>query len=94
MGRRLILSRGAPTEKEDPAEGQPAVKVGVRGRALTFLRPAGTGVFSDKRVSVQTDGEFLDKGSPIRIIRIEGNRVFVEAADPAENIKMQKEQQT
>jgi membrane-bound serine protease (ClpP class) len=94
MGRRLILSPGAPTEEKDSAEEQPSLEVGTEGVALTFLRPAGTGMFGERRISIQTDGEYLDKDSPIRIIRIEGNRVFVEAAGPAENTNMQKEQQT
>lgn len=94
MGRRLILSPGPPGGNRDSAGEQPSLEAGVEGRALTFLRPAGTGVFGDKRVSVLTDGEFLDKDCSIRIIRIEGNRVFVEAAGPEENTNMHKEQQT
>jgi len=94
MGRRLILSPGDSGRVKVSAGEPSSLEVGTEGIALTFLRPAGTGVFGEKRVSVQTDGEFLDKDCPIRIIRMEGNRVFVEAAVPGENINSQKEQQT
>ncbi|WP_319559913.1 NfeD family protein [Marispirochaeta sp.] len=95
MGRRLILSSG--TGKEDIMEknGLEHINVGGEGVSLTALHPAGTAVFGEKRVSVQTDGEFLDKNCPVRIIRIEGNRVLVELADPVKYTPdKQKEQQT
>lgn len=47
------------------------------GIAKTVLRPAGTGMFGDKYVDVVTEGEFLTKGTAIRVIRIEGARVVV-----------------
>ncbi len=52
--------------------------MGKSGMALTYLRPAGHGLFEGERIDVLTDGEFIAAGTPIRIIRVEGARIFVE----------------
>lgn len=52
--------------------------IGRAGRALTDLRPSGTGEFEDERFDVVTAGEFIEKGNPIRIIETHGNRIIVE----------------
>ena len=52
--------------------------MGKSGMALTYLRPAGHGLFDGERIDVLTDGEFIAAGTPIRIIRVEGSRIFVE----------------
>lgn len=59
-----------------PAERGSAV--GKRGVALSMLRPVGRGRFEGETLSVMTRGEFIDKGRPIRIMRVEGNRYVVE----------------
>jgi membrane-bound serine protease (ClpP class) len=35
-------------------------------------------VFDGKRIQVLTEGEFIAQGTPVRVIRVEGARVFVE----------------
>jgi membrane-bound serine protease (ClpP class) len=54
--------------------------VGQSGEALTALRPAGTAKFGEQRIEVQTEGEFLAVGTPVRAIRVQGARVIVRAA--------------
>ena len=51
---------------------------GAIGTAASYLRPAGIGAFEGKRVDVLTAGEFIQAGTPIRVTRIEGARIFVE----------------
>lgn len=51
---------------------------GAIGTAASFLRPAGIGAFEGKRVDVLTEGEFIQAGTPIRVTRVEGARIFVE----------------
>jgi len=51
--------------------------LGARGRALTILRPAGTGEFLGKRIDVVTMGEFIELGKEIEVIAVEGGRVIV-----------------
>ncbi|MBV8432682.1 MAG: ATP-dependent Clp protease proteolytic subunit [Candidatus Eremiobacteraeota bacterium] len=54
---------------------------GLRGRtgtAVSYLRPAGIAEIDGRRVDVLTQGEFIPQGTPIRVARVEGARVFVE----------------
>jgi membrane-bound serine protease (ClpP class) len=51
--------------------------VGKEGTTLSPLRPAGIAIIGGKRVDVVTDGEFLEKNIPIRVLSVEGARVIV-----------------
>ncbi|QQS34683.1 MAG: nodulation protein NfeD [Ignavibacteriales bacterium] len=51
--------------------------LGKDGVALTTLRPAGTAEISDKRVDVVTDGQYVEKGAKIKVIKVEGVKVVV-----------------
>jgi membrane-bound serine protease (ClpP class) len=51
---------------------------GQTGTAVSFLRPAGIASIDGRRVDVLTSGEFIAQGTPIRVVRVEGARVFVE----------------
>jgi len=53
------------------------------GTAATDLRPAGTGLFGDERVDVVSDSEWIEAGTPIRILTSEGYRHVVRRVDPA-----------
>jgi membrane-bound serine protease (ClpP class) len=48
------------------------------GAAVSFLRPAGIASIDGRRVDVLTEGEFIAQGTPIRVVRVEGARIFVE----------------
>lgn len=53
--------------------------IGRTGVALTELRPIGTAVFDDERVDVSTDGEYIDKGTPVKVVRADNMKVVVRA---------------
>ena len=55
--------------------------VGKTGIALTPLRPAGTVRVDDKRLDVVTAGDFIVRETPVKIINVEGSKIFVEAID-------------
>lgn len=57
--------------------------VGKTGVALTPLRPAGTIRIDDKRLDVVTVGDFIVRETPVKIINVEGSKIFVEAIDEA-----------
>jgi len=50
---------------------------GQVGRSLTHLRPSGKALIGGERVEVQTQGEFIEKDRPLRVVRVLGNKVFV-----------------
>ena len=57
--------------------------VGKTGIALTPLRPAGTVRVDDKRLDVVTAGDFIVRDTPVKIINVEGSKIFVESIDEA-----------
>jgi membrane-bound ClpP family serine protease len=82
-GKRLFLG----SSEAGFASGEEGLDswVGKEGKAMTTLRPAGMIEIEGKRVDVVTGGEYLKKGTPVRVIRVDGNRVVVaEESAPAE----------
>ena len=55
--------------------------IGKSGTALTPLRPSGTARIENKRVDVVTAGDFIPQNSDIKVIEVEGSKVFVEAVE-------------
>jgi len=55
--------------------------MGQAGRAITALRPAGTAMIGNSRVDVVTEGDFIDKDTPIKVVEVEGMRVVVRRAE-------------
>ncbi len=51
--------------------------LGRLGTAQTELRPAGAAMLGDRRVDVVSDGHFIAKGTPVKVVDISGNRVVV-----------------
>lgn len=51
--------------------------IGAEGIALTTLRPAGTAEINGKRIDVMTDSEYVEKGSKIKVLKVEGIKVVV-----------------
>jgi membrane-bound ClpP family serine protease len=54
------------------------------GTTHTPLRPSGTAVINGKRVDVVTEGGMIERGTPIKVVAIEGMRVVVRGISPAE----------
>ena len=52
-------------------------KIGDIGIAMTFLRPSGKVKIKDEIFDVVTEGEFIKKGIPVKILAIRGNRIIV-----------------
>jgi membrane-bound serine protease (ClpP class) len=51
--------------------------VGMVGKAITDLRPSGTGLFGEERIDVVSESEWITEGTPIRIVSAEGYRHVV-----------------
>lgn len=45
--------------------------------SLTDLRPSGMALFEDKKYDVVTEGEFIEKGNKLLVIKVEGIRIVV-----------------
>ncbi len=49
------------------------------GAAITALRPCGTAEINGRRVDVISEGAMVEKGTPLKVVAIEGMRVVVRA---------------
>lgn len=47
------------------------------GTAFTQLRPSGIALINGQRVDVVTEGSLIEKGTPVKVVGIEGMRVVV-----------------
>lgn len=83
---RLMLDTAETAESGYTASKRNDELVGLRGTAGTPLRPAGIGVFDDRRLNVVARGQFIDKGSPIVIAESHGSRIVVESPDDMETV--------
>ncbi|MEA4824443.1 MAG: NfeD family protein [Clostridiaceae bacterium] len=77
LSRTLILK-----DRTDAASGFSGTDdlrtlVGHTGTALTVLRPSGSADFNGVRLDVVTRGEFIEPGTPLEVIEVEGNRIVV-----------------
>ena len=81
--RRLALSAVMDTESGYHSAGSEDFQgyLGKSGTALTPLRPSGTARIGSNRVDVVTVGDFIAKDSTIKVVEVEGSKVFVEAVE-------------
>jgi membrane-bound serine protease (ClpP class) len=83
MGRRLVLATELPSTSgyASAPEGDRRW-LGRRGTTASPLRPAGIATIEGERVDVVSEGEFIDVGQPIRVVRVDGNRIVVRLTEP------------
>jgi membrane-bound ClpP family serine protease len=58
-------------------------QVGEQGVAASDIRPEGKAVFSnDRRTNVYSMGEFISAGTPIEILRIQHDKIYIKPINP------------
>ena len=77
LNKNLVLSHSL-----DKASGYIGTEdleyfLGKEGRTITTLRPAGISDFDGVRLDVVSDGEFIQKDIPVRIVSVQGRRIVV-----------------
>jgi membrane-bound serine protease (ClpP class) len=78
FGRRLVLQTELGVgEGFAPTAAADLMWLGKRGTAASTLRPAGIATFEGDRVDVVSDGEFIEAGDPVTVIKVDGNRIVV-----------------
>jgi membrane-bound serine protease (ClpP class) len=83
--RRMVLAApGAGTAAGGPAAAERDSLVGKVGVSVTVLRPSGKGRIGEKLIDVVTEGDFVDEGAWVRVVKVEGNRVVVRPAEEEE----------
>ncbi|MBN2579093.1 MAG: hypothetical protein JXB10_08890 [Pirellulales bacterium] len=78
---RLILAPPDETEQETIGRRELLVDfenlLGKQGRTTTPLYPAGKARIGDALIDVIADGEMIDRGKPVEVVEVRGNRVLV-----------------
>ncbi len=78
FGRRLVLETELTAREGFASEPETdRAWLGKRGTTVSTLRPAGIADIEGERVDVVSDGEFIDAGDPITVVRVDGNRIVV-----------------
>ncbi|MDR2630437.1 MAG: nodulation protein NfeD [Spirochaetaceae bacterium] len=81
---RITGTAGGPLRSEDVPSGEEAEGLedyrslaGKTGIAATTLRPSGKVEIEGRLYMAEGDGVFIEQGSPVEVIRIQGNRIVV-----------------
>lgn len=81
LARKLVLSETLDAEAGYLSHEVPEAELaGASGTALTLLRPAGKARIEGRRVDVETEGGFVEKGEEVRMLRQEEGRIVVRRA--------------
>ncbi|MEJ2205040.1 MAG: NfeD family protein [Gemmatimonadota bacterium] len=80
----FLLSR---TDRETGYESAPNRRelVGRDGTAITDLRPSGTALFGEERIDVVSESEWIQAGTPVRVVSAEGYRHVVRPVPQVED---------
>jgi membrane-bound serine protease (ClpP class) len=81
-GRKLVLATALGGAQSTEQPERPSW-LGAVGKSLSPLRPAGIADIAGQRVDVVSEGEFIDPGQDIEVVREEGNRVVVKRRAPS-----------
>jgi membrane-bound ClpP family serine protease len=83
---RLVLIPPADKPDEDdsvlPGADAAAELLGHVGTSISELRPSGTARFGDRRVDVLTEWGFIEPGTPVQVVEVEGTRIVVKKVGP------------
>lgn len=78
IGQKMTLSEDGKAFK---ASDSKQTLVGQSGTALSKLRPAGFALIDGKRMDVVADGGIIEIGQPVKVVKVEGNRIVVRKVD-------------
>jgi membrane-bound ClpP family serine protease len=83
LGRQLSLQAPDENEAEEaganllPGAALAASLLGAIGVAATVLRPSGTVRFGEQFIDVVTEGGFINVGTRVQVVEVEGTRIVV-----------------
>ena len=78
FGQRLLLkAKLLAKEGYASAPERDLQWLGKRGTAATDLHPSGIAHLNGARVDVVSEGDFIDAGQSVEVVRVDGNRIVV-----------------
>ncbi len=78
----IILNASETSDAGYNATADMDVFLGREGETVTILRPTGMAEFDGVKLNVVADGEYIPKGTQVRVQRVEGARVVVRRIAP------------
>lgn len=84
LSKTLVLNQANSSEQGFSGFEDMNVLLGREGKALSFLRPAGIGLFDGVRLDVVSKGGFIEEGTSIKIVEITGRRIVVDSNESKE----------
>lgn len=73
---RFSLKSSSTSRVNDGELAQLAV--GAEGETISTLRPVGKAEIGDRTYEVSTSGAYVDRGTKVRVVKIDAHRIFVE----------------
>jgi len=52
--------------------------IGDKGITASELRPNGKAMFSENKIDVYSTGDYIERGTPVEIIKITNDKIFVQ----------------
>lgn len=78
LGRKLVLETGMSADAGYVSPPADEISLpGQTGVASSPLHPAGLALIAGRRIDVISEGDYVDAGEPIVVVRVDGNRVVV-----------------
>jgi membrane-bound serine protease (ClpP class) len=75
IGKKIIVEQNLSTSK---SANDYSDLLGKDGETASELRPAGFATINGKRIDVVTQGEMIEKGIKVKVLKIDGSRVVVQ----------------
>ena len=77
LWQKFVLTDKSSRERGFVSGDERKDLIGREGTVLTELRPAGSALIDDAPVDVVSEGAYLEKGTAVKVIAVNGNRVVV-----------------
>ena len=81
MFRKLVLVDSTSKEAGYISSDNKDRLLGLRGVAVTSLRPSGIALIDNERVDVVSQGDYIENGAPIEVVNTTSSRVMVKRAN-------------
>lgn len=74
---KLVLRDATTTEEGYVSNTNRIELIGRTGKAITPFRPSGVVLIGNERIDAVSEGSFINKGSQVEVIKVEGSRIVV-----------------
>jgi membrane-bound serine protease (ClpP class) len=78
IGQKMTLNEDGKAFKSSDSRQS---LMGAAGITASELRPAGFALINGKRIDVVAEGGIIDINQPVKVVKVEGNRVVVRKAN-------------